>query len=58
MEFKLSFKMDNAAFSDYPKTEVERILRGVAKLVVNGSVGGNVHDYNGNRVGSFEIIED
>ena len=58
MEFKLSFKMDNEAFSNYRGAEAARILYKIAHQVSNETIAGNIRDANGNRIGSFEIVED
>lgn len=54
--FKLQFSTDNAAF-DRPNhyAETARILRVVADCVEKGTRSGNLHDLNGNRVGSFKL---
>ena len=52
--FKLTFRTDNAAFSDYPELEIARILRETADRVEAGHAGlGHIHDFNGNTVGNF-----
>ena len=58
MEFKMQFKMDNAAFTDYPEGEVKRILSEVTYEVENGQTYGVIMDYNGNKVGKWEIETD
>lgn len=56
--FHLSFRTDNAAFSDGNlEDEITRILIEVARSVRTGAVQTDIrfaiHDINGNRVGSF-----
>lgn len=50
--------MDNAAFTDYPEGEVKRILSEVTYEVENGQTYGVIMDYNGNKVGKWEIETD
>ena len=60
MKFKLEFSMDNAAFEDYPASEVATTLQNVGISVVNGGpapIDGDVRDYNGNKIGTWEITE-
>lgn len=60
-EFTLSFRMDNAAFSDDPGAEAARILRQIAATVANGGDGWTfgeanmrpIRDVNGNRIGEW-----
>ncbi|MET3996018.1 hypothetical protein ABID65_007690 [Bradyrhizobium sp. S3.9.2] len=57
-KFKLEFTADNAAFDDQPATEIARILRKVADVVVqNGDLDGIVVDMNGNVVGSYSLTK-
>ena len=55
MEFKLSFKMNNAAFEQSPEEEIKRILVDTWHRVVNGMVYGMIVDVNGNSVGEWEV---
>jgi len=59
MKFSLEVKMDNAAFTDYPGTELRRILADLIERVTpaNGS-GGAIMDINGNRVGDWQVAEE
>lgn len=52
----LEFDTDNAAFEDR-EFETARVLRDVATKVENGSTGGTIYDYNGNRIGAFNVYE-
>lgn len=52
--FKIEIDTDNEAFTDKAE-EVARILREIAKKLVQGSTGGNARDYNGNTVGSWVL---
>lgn len=54
MKFKAEIKMDNAAFED--SEELSRILKKIAKEVTEQKKR-FVNDYNGNLVGSWEIVE-
>ena len=48
-------KMGNAAF-EYPEGEVARILRELAdKIEAQGLTGGVLMDYNGNKVGEWNV---
>ena len=58
MEFKLNINMDNAAFGEFPEYELSRLLKVCATEVENGMHAAGVVDYNGNRVGEFEIVQD
>ena len=56
--FKLSIKLDNAAFDD-PCPEIARILKETAARIEEQSrineVHGKTRDYNGNTVGEYYI---
>jgi len=62
-KFTLEITTQNAAFGnddgspseDAARSELARILRDAAKHLENGSDGRSLHDYNGNRVGKFDI---
>ena len=65
MTFTMNVKTSNAAFTDEdsgafnPGPELARILRDVADRMEGGYVlSGSVFDINGNKVGSFETVED
>lgn len=55
--FKLEFTTDNAAFEgDDGANEVARILKKIANAVSgDGSEGGTIHDFNGNKVGQWSL---
>lgn len=60
--FKLEIDCGNAAFHDDngdfdPGQELASILHTVRRQVADGHDGGVCHDSNGNRVGSWYIIE-
>jgi len=57
MQFKLVFDMDNEVFNSEPEFEVERILFKISNDVLNGETYGAIMDYNGNKVGSWEILD-
>jgi hypothetical protein len=69
MKFKLEIDMGNAAFDTSEEgndacngIEVARILRDLAKQVDSGvnlesGMGRKVYDYNGNKVGGWEVTE-
>ena len=52
---KIEIKTDNAAFTECPQDECARILRDIAEKMEIGCVDGVCIDYNGNRVGSWEL---
>jgi len=54
---KLTITIDtgNAAFDDMPEQECARILRDVATALERGTRGAPLHDFNGNRVGRFDL---
>ena len=58
MKFELSFNMDNAAFDEYPEKEVDRILMVISRCVTIGYTYGNIRDFNGNTIGTWNIITD
>lgn len=55
--FTLEIRTDNAAFDDGSKGahECARILRMVANALERGTRGAPLHDFNGNRVGRFDL---
>lgn len=60
--FKLEIDCGNAAFHDDngdfdPGQELATILHTVRRQVADGHSGAICHDSNGNRVGSWYIIE-
>ena len=60
--YKLKLDCGNAAFGDDDVmtrgAEVARILRETADRVEHGSLGGNLFDMNGNRVGAHRFYPD
>jgi len=60
MKVDIQFNCDNAAFTDYPDIEIERILRSLADtLRDNPNMDGTaIMDVNGNNVGEFCIFDD
>ena len=58
MAFKLEIDTENAAFEgDNLRGELVRILRAVARRIELHDDRGNVNDINGNRVGSFHLVD-
>lgn len=67
MKFVIEMRMDNAAFEVAdPEArdgdEVARILRDIATKVEGQPINSDTHsgvifDYNGNRVGSWEVVD-
>ena len=58
MKFILEITTDNAAFADDMGSEVSRILleaAGKAACGLDGDSSGSCIDYNGNRVGYWQI---
>ena len=55
MRMEIEFNMDNAAFEEAPEEEVNRILNVIGSKVMNGFVGGAIHDVNGNNIGNWDI---
>lgn len=53
--FELKFKMDNAAFDDYPLIECSRILSEVKVELEYGRIKGKVMDKNGNSIGTYKV---
>ena len=58
MKFILTIDSDNAAFEGNPADEVARILRDVVVKLELGTERGTCTDYNGNKVGKFELIDE
>jgi hypothetical protein len=58
MEFSIEMDCDNAAFEDDPAEEIARILNVTAGKLRSGRHGGDLVDVNGNRVGTFDLIDD
>jgi len=64
MKFKLEFSCDNAAFGETPEEradEIKRILTVIGARVAMDILppgGSVVRDFNGNRIGRFEFLED
>lgn len=54
--FSLKMKTGNAAFKEDTGYEIARILGGVRKKLEDGGVSGTLIDYNGNVIGSWELI--
>ena len=56
MYFVLKISTDYAATES--KEDVAELIRKVAEYVNDGYSSKSILDYNGNRVGSFEFVED
>lgn len=52
---KLTIETGNAAFDDGGAHECARILRAAADALERGTRGAPLHDYNGNKVGRFDL---
>ncbi len=57
MKATITVQMDNEAFTDYPASELARILRDLSEKVEAGIMVCAVMDGNGNRVGQFEVTD-
>lgn len=57
MKATIKIQMDNAAFDEFPASELGRILREVAERAEDGDTERNLFDINGNKVGRFEVSE-
>ena len=53
--FKLTIETGNAAFEQECAYECARILRQVADALQSGTRGAPLYDFNGNRVGRFDL---
>jgi hypothetical protein len=53
--FRLSIECENDAMST--PQDIARALREVATKIEQGTHSGRILDVNGNRVGSFQIVE-
>lgn len=56
MSFVLRISTDYAATES--REDVAELLRKVAEYVDDGYSSKSIMDYNGNKVGSFEFVED
>lgn len=56
MTAEIKINMDNAAFENRSATELARILRALAKRVEVGESYVPLMDFNGNKVGEFNIV--
>lgn len=52
---KIQIETDNAAFEDEKSLECGRILREIADKMEEGYIHGPCLDYNGNKVGTWEL---
>lgn len=55
MEFTLSINMDNAAFKNIPEMVLADMLEKVGQRIERGATFGSIKDFNGNKVGTFDI---
>lgn len=59
MNAHIKVAMDNAAFADFPASELGRILRKLAdEIEADGPDSLILRDINGNVVGSFTLSQD
>ena len=58
MKFTLELTCDNASFDPSPSWEIKRLLTVAGCMVDCGHTEGILLDLNGNRVGSFELVEE
>lgn len=61
MKLNLEVDCGNAAFGEDAQTtayEVARILRVTAEKMEAGRMSGRCVDYNGNTVGTYELVEE
>lgn len=61
MELKINISLDNAAFSDSPMLETNRILKELARRLLEGEFGDHgdkiaLRDINGNEVGEAVFV--
>ena len=53
---RIEIETDNEAFTDDPRAELARILRGYAhRLDMGGTIDYRLHDSNGNTVGKVVV---
>jgi len=57
MRFEMRITCKNAAFDEFPRGEISRLLRSVADIIETSDTG-TLRDYNGNTVGDFELIKE
>ena len=59
MRFEMRITCKNAAFDEYPRDEISRLLRSVADTIETPDTGTlREYNYNGNTVGDFELIKE
>lgn len=56
MKITIEINTDNAAFEDRGQ-EIHRLLSVVQSKIIKGLCGGPLYDFNGNKVGKFEVID-
>lgn len=57
-KFVMEITLDNAAFGDDPRSEIQFLMEKVADWVDMGLTRSNILDTNGTTVGSFAIIDE
>ena len=57
MRFEMRITCKNAAFDEYPRDEISRLLRSVADIIETSDTG-TLRDYKGDTIGDFELIKE
>ena len=55
--FTMTIDTGNDAFTGDPTAEIGRLMRETTRRVVNGHKAGFLLDINGNRVGTYELVD-
>lgn len=55
MKITVEIKTDNAAFEDNYDLQMRDIIDQFSFLLISGRKIGYLHDFNGNKVGTFEV---
>lgn len=59
VEFDLTIMTANQAVQDDPDAEIKRILLKIANSIEQNCADGQIHDFNGNAIGTWSyFIED
>jgi hypothetical protein len=55
MKLVIEIETGNSAFEDDEEGEISRIIEVIAGKVNGGATGGSCFDFNGNKVGQWEM---
>jgi len=55
MKLIVEVESEDAQATDDPLGLSQLVLRNICKLIERGVIGGNLHDINGNKIGSWSL---